>query len=155
MNSRNNKCTVDFSNAEKVINFRISLLSLLCSPRWIPLIPMISLLIISCSDIIHSIFKGGFIQSLSISFILLLIYSPFQWLIFYRRIPLLYKKDITLAIFKDRFVYIAGDVNVAIPRDGAKVFKGVLNTNIISYLNSHVLVNADAIAFEELKSYIK
>ena len=155
MNSQNNKCTVDFSNAEKVINFRLSLLSLLCSPRWIPLILTISALIMTCLTAIQSILKGEFIITAFALLIGFLLFFSIIWFMFYRRIPLLYKKDITLAIFNDRFVYIAGDVNVAIPRDEAKVFKGVLNTNIISYLNSHVLVNADAITFEELKSYIK
>lgn len=155
MKADNVKSTFDLTEAEKVIHFRLGLWVLLCTPNWIPLVMTIAIIIPSSFHIWKSFNKYGIVDSIVTLLFAVLLYSLFMWFMFYRRIPFLYRKDIRLVVFEDRFVYIVGDVKFVFPRNGSKVYKGILNTNIISYQNSHVLVDANEISFEKLKSYIK
>lgn len=155
MKSESTDYSIDLSKAEKVINFRINLLVLLCSPKWIPLVFTIAFVIPSLFHAYTSINKNGITDTIIMLLWLLLLYLCFLWFMFFRNIPFFYNKNLTLAIFEDRFVYIAGKQNVAFARENAILTKNVLNTLILGTDRFHVYIDANVISFDELKSYIK
>lgn len=146
--------SIDLSKAEKVINFRINLLVLLCSPKWIPIILTLPIFALAYFEIQFTS-NGDFIITSSSLFFGFFVHFLILWFMFLRNIPFFYNKNLTLAIFEDRFVYIAGKQNVAFARENAILTKNALNTLILGTDRFHVYIDANVISFDELKSYIK